>query len=64
MDDNSGSRWASLAHPDMINANIDRLDFKAWFCSVFDECRVASYQDFATVDEVAGCTPGPGSFKE
>ena len=46
-----------------IDANVDRLDFEACFCSVFNECWTASYQDFRTT-EVSGCKPDADSFQE
>ncbi len=47
-----------------INANVDRLDFKACFCSVFNECWTASYQNFETTSEVTSCKPDADSFQE
>ncbi len=47
-----------------INANVDHLDFEACFCSVFNECWTASYQDFDTTSEVSGCKPDVDSFQE
>ncbi len=47
-----------------IIANVDRLDFEACFCSVFDECWTATYQDIDTTSEVAGCQPDANSFQE
>ena len=47
-----------------INANADRLDFEACFCSVFNECWTARYQAFDIIAEVGGCKPDPNSFQE
>ena len=47
-----------------INANIDRIDFQACFCSVFNECWTARYKDFDTTSEVAGCKPDANSLQE
>lgn len=47
-----------------INANVDRLEFEACFCSVFNECWTASSQDFDLNREIAGCKPDADSFQE
>ena len=47
-----------------INANADRLDFEACFCSVFNECWTASNQNFDITSEAAGCKPDEDSFQE
>ncbi len=47
-----------------INAIMDRLDFEACFCSVFNECWTTTHQDIYTTSEVAGCQPDANSFQE
>ncbi len=47
-----------------INANVDRLEFEACFCSDFNECWTATYKDIDTTSEVAGCKPDANSFQE
>jgi hypothetical protein len=47
-----------------VNANIDRLEIEACYCSVFNECWTVSDQDFGTISEVAKCEPDADSFQE
>ena len=47
-----------------ILSNVDRLDFEACFCSFFNDCWTATYQDVYTITEVAGCKPDANSFQE
>ena len=47
-----------------ISANVDRLNFEACFCSVFNECWTASNQNFDINREVAGCKPDADSFQD
>ena len=49
---------------DDIYANIDRLDFEACFCSVFNECWTASFQKFGITNEARSCKPDADSFRE
>jgi hypothetical protein len=47
-----------------VNANIDRLEIEACYCSVFNECWTVNNQDFDTISEVASCKPDADSFQE
>lgn len=47
-----------------ILAEIDRLDFEACFCSIFDECWKTSNSDFGAATQVDSCQRSDGSFTE
>lgn len=47
-----------------IMGTFDRLEFKACFCSVFDECWTTSYSTFGKVEPVQQCVPSDASFNE
>ncbi|MDJ0653154.1 MAG: hypothetical protein QNJ40_03295 [Xanthomonadales bacterium] len=47
---------ADTQHTAAIVAELDRLDFQACYCSVFDECWTTTYQGgFGEIEPVAGC---------
>ncbi len=47
-----------------IVAEFDRLDFKACYCSVFDECWTTSYRTFGKTQPVEACERDETSFLE
>ena len=51
-----------LAHD--IKKEIDRLDFTACFCSVYDECWITSYSAFGGSTPVEQCVASEASFTD
>lgn len=49
--------------PDLVR-EFDRLDFKACYCSVFDECWTTAYSSIGGTQPVAACNKGDNSFAE
>ncbi len=49
--------------PELVR-EFDRLDFRACFCSIFDECWTTSYSAVGITAPVGTCNPGEHSFKE
>ena len=47
-----------------ILAESHRLDFKACYCSIFDECWVTSFSAFGAASEVPSCQSSESSFTE
>ena len=47
-----------------ILAEFDRLDFKACFCSIFDECWTTSHSAFGAATQVETCPVSDSSFLE
>jgi len=47
-----------------ILAEIDRLDFEACFCSIFDECWKTSNSDFGVASHVDSCQRSDSSFAD
>ena len=47
-----------------INAEFDRLDFEACFCSVFGDCWTTRYSTFGVSSPVEECKPSDDSFRE
>jgi hypothetical protein len=54
---------SSQPHSDRIYGEMNRLEFLACFCSVFDECWQTSYR-VTQAQKVEHCTPDENSFKE
>ena len=47
-----------------ILAEMDRLEFEACYCSIFNECWSTSYSAFGASEPVESCASSDGSFTE
>jgi hypothetical protein len=54
---------SSQSYSDRLYGEMNRLDFSACFCSVFDECWQTSYRE-TQAKKVEHCAPDENSFKE
>ena len=60
-------RMFELADMDLLNIildEMDRLEFEACYCSIFDECWTTKNTAFGASEPVESCTPSDGSFTE
>ena len=48
----------------LYEAQFERLDFEACYCSVVDECWTTGYSGFGTATPVDGCSRSAASFGE
>jgi hypothetical protein len=56
-------QYVNQPNAEKLYQEIDRLDFSACFCSVFDECWRTSFKE-TQAERVERCVPDEDSFKE